>query len=102
MAIDKVQQDFEKAVKKNINDFLELDKFEDGKMWGSEELTNCYEDTTTEMCFSFFKIGLKSKSREFFEQELTKANGGEEDFTYQGDGYADPYVNLLWKYFNLS
>lgn len=34
MTIDKVQQDFENAVKQNTNDFLELDKFEDGKMWG--------------------------------------------------------------------
>lgn len=103
MAIDKVQKAFENVVKKNDEDDLWLDKFEDNTMWGSENLTNCYEDTTTEMCFSFYKIGLESKDRKFFEGKVKEATGNDdEDLSRDGDGYADSFVNLMWKYFKLS
>lgn len=104
MAIDKIQEEFEKKV---INDDhgLDLDKFEDGTMWGSENLTNCYEDTTTELCFSFYKIGLESKDKDrgFFENKLKNSTANEnEDFSRDGEGYLDSFINLMWKYFKLS
>jgi len=73
MTINKIQQAFEETVLKNDEDELGLEKFDDGTMWGSEDLTNCYEDTTTEMCFSFYQMGLDSKERDFFESKLKEA-----------------------------
>ncbi len=103
MTINKIQQAFEETVLKNDEDELGLEKFDDGTMWGSEDLTNCYEDTTTEMCFSFYQMGVDSKERDFFESKLKEATGNdEEDLSRVGDGYADSFVNLMWKYFKLS
>lgn len=103
MTINKIQQAFEETVLKNDEYELGLEKFDDGTMWGSEDLTNCYEDTTTEMCFSFYQMGLDSKERDFFESKLKEATGDdEEDLSRAGDGYADSFVNLMWKYFKLS
>jgi hypothetical protein len=103
MALEKIQEEFEKIVLINKEDDLFLDKFEDGESWVSEDLTNCYQETITEMCFHFFKLGENNKERKRFESEILLSCGKEEDFTLIENGnYKDDYINILWKYFNLS
>lgn len=101
--LSKVQQDFEEAVLKHDKKYIMLDKFADGEHWGSEDLTNCYMEGITEICFSFFKLGRKNKSTTFFETELFKSSGKKENLSKNEQGYyIDDFVSLLWKYFSLA
>lgn len=103
MALSTIQKKFEDIVLKNPNDDLFLDKFEDGEKWGSEDLTNCYHETITEMCFYFFKLGENNKERSYFEEKILESTGKKEDFSLNKDGtYKDNYIDFMWKYFNLS
>lgn len=104
MALPEIQKRFENIVLKNPNDHIFLEKFKDGEKWGTEDLTNCYHETSTEMCFYFFGLGLNSKEKDYFEKKVLISTGNkEENFSLDENGnYNDGYIQVLWKYFQLS
>lgn len=56
------------------------------------------------MCFYFFGLGLNSKEKDYFEKKVLISTGNkEENFSLDENGnYNDGYIQVLWKYFQLS